>query len=271
MPTMGRPGAGLCAGLGLLLGGTDMNLQLLALATILVCASPAVAQSGPVTPPVARTVTLAPAALTVREAVQAFAAQTGERILVAPGVTGSIGISLKAVPLEYALTAVTKGTGNTWSRLTMPADKADGLAPETAETLSRAADAIAAARVTVRTADGHVVTAATASLKDAPASPTEDAKAVVVYVVRSTQPTAVLAAEQEKRDAEVRGTNLRLGDDAKSDPAVVNAYSALRSLSPDQTAILTREFITHLTPDEGKMLQQAFAKQQEQMKAHPQQ
>jgi hypothetical protein len=61
-----------------------------------------------------------------------------------------------------------------------------------------------------------------------------------------------------------------LADDAKSDPAVVNAYSSLRSLSPDQMAIVTREFISHLTPDEQRILGEAFAKQRQNMKEqHP--
>lgn len=242
-----------------------MRVLLPVLGAALLSAGPVAAQTAATppaaVPPPARTVTLAPDAHTVADLARSIAAQTGQRILVAPDVSGTIGINLSNFPLENALTAITTGTGNTWSRLTLPREQADKLTPEAAAALSRAADALAASTVSVRNADGREVAVG--------AAPTKDPNAVTVYVVRSDKPAATVREDMDKKEAEARGSNMNLAPDAKSDPAVVGAYSALKSLSPDQMAVLTREFILHLSPNEQQVLGEAFQKQRQQMKDQP--
>jgi hypothetical protein len=201
----------------------------------------------------------------VRDIVRSIAAQTGQRILIAPEVTGNVAVSLNAVPLETALSAVTKTTGNQWSRIEVPAAAADSLTAEQAVALARAADALAAGAVSVRSSDGREVTVGAATARPA--------KTEAVYLVRTVKDPEALRAErteeEKKKEAEAQGTNLNLSEDAKKDPAVVSAYSTLRGLSPDQLALVTREFITHITPDEQQALEQSMAKQRDQMRSQP--
>ena len=234
-------------------------------------APPAVRPAAPAAP----TVTLRPDVVKVHDILRSIAAQSGQRVLVIPEVSGEAAVSLNAVPVEIALTAVTKATGNTWSRLTLPADRAKAITAEEAAALVAAADALARDAVSVRTADGHDVTtrpAAPAPIgTSAPAASPPDASTMAaVYLVQTTRDVAEVRAERAEDEAKEKAAayaaNTELSPDVKEDPDVVNTYAAMRRLSPDQLAVLTREFIMRTTPDERKALEEAMAKQREQMR-----
>jgi hypothetical protein len=220
----------------------------------------ALAQQAP-PQPVASTVTLRPTQTTLQEVVRAMTEQTGARILIGSETTGQPALSLSAVPLETALSVVAKATGNKWSRLVVPADKAESLTAPQAETLVSSADALAAGAVSVRTSDGKEVAVVTR-----PPAPDHTA---VVYLIQTTKDVAAIRAAREaaekKAKEDARAADTDLSPDAKSDPAVVNAYSQLRSLTPDQIAVVAREFMTRMTPDEQQALNRSFENERQRM------
>jgi type II secretory pathway component GspD/PulD (secretin) len=221
----------------------------------------AFAQTPPASKPKSATVTLSPTQMDLRAVVRSLTDQTGARILIGPEVTGKPAVRLDGVPLETALTVITNSTDNKWSRLDVRSKDADALTADRAVALAAAADLLAAGVTSARTSDGAEVAIVTAP------PPSKDTTAV--YLIQTRADVAAIraareAAEKAARDAD-KAANSSLSPDAKDDPAVVDAYSTLQRLNPNQLAVVAREFMMRMTPDEQKALGEAMAQQRGKM------
>jgi hypothetical protein len=233
---------------------------LLPVLCVVLAAPAALAQPAP-PQPAGAVVSLRPTQSTLQEVVRAMSDQTGARILIGSETTGRPALSLSAVPLETALSVVAKATGNKWSRLVVPADEADSLTAPQAEALVSSAEALAVGAIAVRTSDGKEV-----AVVSRPPNPDHTA---VVYLIQTTKDVAAIRAAREAAEAkakeDARAADTDLSPDAKKDPAVVSVYSQLRSLTPDQIAVVAREFMTRMTPDEQQALNRSFENERQRM------
>ena len=222
----------------------------------------ALAQTTPALPALSTNVTISPEQTSVAAVAQAITKQTGARILLGPEVGGQPALSLTDVPLETALALIAKTTENSWSRIVLPTDKAATLTADQAVALVAAADVLSSGAASVRSTGGKDVAVVATPMKKTDGMS-------VVYLIRTTKDVAAIeaaraAAEKQAKDDAI-AANTDLSSDAKKDPAVVSAYSTLHNLNPDQLAVVTREFIMRMTPDEQKVVGEAMAKQRGKM------
>ncbi len=247
---------------------------------ILVCvaalAGPAWAQTNPtasetaaattVAAPAARArVSIAATEMPLRRAAQMLSEQSGHTILIGPETTGRLTMNVTDVSLEAALSVTARVSDNRWSRFVVPADKAKTLTPEQALTLVTAAETLASSALAVQSGDGPAV-----SVGVSPEAPRD---AVTVYFIHTKADVAAIRAAreaakkaEEARDTPAPAVAASMSEDARNDPKVVGAYSALQMLSPNQVAVLTREFLIHSTPEQRQSIGEAFAEQREQLR-----
>lgn len=237
---------------------------------ILVCvaalAGPTWAQTNTAAVPAAGArVSITATEMPLRGVVQSLSEQTGQRILIGPETTGRLTMSVADVSLEAALAVTARVSDNRWSRVTVPADKAKTLTPEQALALVTAAETLASSALAVQSGDGPAVTVGV--------SPGMPKDAVTVYFLHTKADVAAVRAArkaakkaEEARETPAPAVAATMSEDARADPKVVGAYSALQMLSPNQVAVLTREFLMHSTPEQRQSIGEAFAQQREKLR-----
>ncbi|HEY3268644.1 MAG TPA: hypothetical protein VGM37_17135 [Armatimonadota bacterium] len=241
-------------------------MRLLAAAVTAVCLAGAACAA-----PAQKTVSLAPADTSVRDAIRSFAAQTGARILIGSEVTGRVAMKLDDLPLESALTAASSATGNRWAKIVLPAAKAEALTPEAAAAIVSAAETLAATATSVQPAGAPAVSVG-------PASPPPSDSAIVYLVQPKADVAAIKAAREDARKkaqeqaaaAQRQQIASRLSPEAQKDPQLVQAYTSLQSMQPDQIAMLAREYMLHSTPEQRQAIGDALQRQREQGGPAPQ-
>jgi hypothetical protein len=222
-----------------------------------------------------RPVSLTITDMSLKSVLESLAGQSGQRILLGPEATGRLTMTVSDVPLEKALALAATLSGNRWSKITLPAEKARTLTPEQAQALVTAAQALAADALSVQTGDGPAVSVGVAPVTSAvPAASVAPKDAVTVYLLHTkTDPAAIRAAREAARKKETRaaetpspGVAAQMSEDARQDPQLVNAYSALQMLSPNQVAVLAREYLIHSTPEQREAVGEAMRGQSEQIR-----
>ncbi|HEY3412869.1 MAG TPA: hypothetical protein VGM51_07405 [Armatimonadota bacterium] len=221
---------------------------------------PALAQAPAKSPVLPGNVSVHPVDGDVRETLRSMAKQSGARLLIGTEVTGKLTVTLNDISFEGALSVITQTAGLRWSRITVPTEKADSLTADHAADLVLAADTLKSAGVVqVQVAGPTVVT-----LANAAAAP---AGSVSVYLVQTkADPAAIKAAREEaRRKAADKDQTAREGamarimsPEARNDPGLVKAFTAVQSLQPDQIAVLMREFMTHSTPQQMQQIGEAI-------------
>lgn len=234
---------------------------------IVVCAlaisGAAVAQTAPTggQPPAARSLVSVTATETpLRDVARSLSEQSGRRILIGPDATGRLTMNVTGVSLDAALSVIARVSNNRWSRVSVPADRASALTAAQALALVKAADTLASSAVSVQSGEGPTVTVG---------APAEAEKgAVSVYIIHAkANAAAAKPAGEEKPDEQAEeetptpGVAAAMSEDARQDPRVVGAYSALQTLSPNQIAMLTREYLIHTTPEMRQSLIEALSQQ----------
>lgn len=234
-----------------------------------VAANRVCAQTPPQPVPATVGISISPVDADVREVLRDVATQTGARILIGTEVSGKVTMKLDKVSLDTALGVITKTVGLRYSRLTLPAGKADTLTAEQASALVSAADTLAASGATGVISGPTAVTVVAASTFAVPAE--------TAYLVQTkADPAAIKAAREEARKkvadknqtAQEQAMAAKLSPDAR-DPNLVKAYAALQNLRPEQIATLTREFILRSTPEQRDQIGQAMQQQREQLRDQP--
>src|SRR5690606_15785525 len=103
----------------------------------------------------------------------------GARVIVGPEASGRVTLSLVGVSRDAVVKSMAIASGNHWSRIRIPAEKAASLTPEQASALVSASETLAALSASVRVGDGPAVSVV-------PAMATAE-RVVDVYLIHTKQ------------------------------------------------------------------------------------
>ena len=194
-------------------------------------------------------------AMEIRDALRALETQAAVRIMSGNNVQGKVTVSLQSVPLETALRAITGVSGNHWTRLVLPVEKAKRLTSNEASALAKAAETLAGMALTVQNSGASPVHVGGPDVvqKDT----------ATVYFVDAPETAIKADREPQVKEEPVPPSALswKLSDDAKQDTSIVRTLSQIQNLSPDQVAVVAREFIRNMTPQQMQEVGEAMRRQ----------